>query len=280
MFTRSLFFRAGLILIVALALAGCYVDFGFNAVTAEERGSQTVDAPTAPRVVVESFNGEIEVRAGSEGEVEADWVKRGSGDSQAAAQDDLNNVEVTVTREGDAVRIIARRTDSRPANNSGASFEVRVPANAVLDLRTSNGGITVDGITGEVRADTSNGKVRVDGATGRVDLSSSNGEIDVTATNAAVTVRTSNGAIRFEGSLADGDHTFSTSNGRIVLTLPSDARFRVDARTSNGEVMTDFPVTVSGKIEKDALNGTVGENPAVSLRLESSNGSIEIRKGQ
>ena len=248
MFTRktsarktSTFICMGLILISAWALAGCD---GFNLVTAEESGSQTVAAPASPRVIVETFNGEIEVSASGDGKVEVNWVKRGSGDSQAEAEDDLNNVEVSVTTEGDTTRIVARRTDNRSANNSGASFRLSVPAASQLDLESSNG------------------------------------DIEISATQALVNADTSNGSIRFDGSLVDGDQVFRTSNGAIVVTLPADTRFRVSATTSNGEVTTDFPVTVSGPLTKGTLNGTAGENPGISLTLGSSNGSIEIRQSR
>lgn len=279
MFTRktSTFICMGLILISAWALAGCD---GFNLVTAEESGSQTVAAPASPRVVVETFNGEIEVSASGDGKVEVNWVKRGSGDSQAEAEDDLNNVEVSVTAEGDTTRIVARRTDNRSANNSGASFRLSVPAASQLDLESSNGAITVRNVIGDVVADISNGRVRVDGGKGRLDLNSSNGDIEISATQALVNADTSNGSIRFDGSLVDGDQVFRTSNGAIVVTLPADTRFRVSATTSNGEVTTDFPVTVSGSLTKGTLNGTAGENPGISLTLGSSNGSIEIRQSR
>ena len=266
---------AGLVLITALALTGCFGNFPF---TAEESGSQTVDAPASPRVIVETFNGEIRVSAGAEGKVAANWVKRGSGLSQADAEADLQNVEVTLKAEGDTLRVVARRTDNRTAHNSGARFDVNVPAGSTLELRTSNGEVTVRGVTGDVLIDTSNGQIRLDGGQGRLDLSTSNGAIDITAQEALVNADSSNGSLRFEGSLVEGSHNFSTSNGAIVVTLPAGARFRVSANTSNGEVTSDFPVTVSGSLRKGELNGAVGENPGISLSLRSSNGNIEIRQ--
>lgn len=276
MLTRSLR-NAGLVLIAALALTGCFGNFPL---TAEESGSQTVDAPASPRVIVETFNGEIHVSAGAEGKVAANWVKRGSGLSQADAEADLPNVEVTLKAEGDTVRIVARRADNRMADNSGARFDVNVPGGSTLELHTSNGEVTVRGVTGDVTVDTSNGHIRIDGGQGRLDLSSGNGDINIAAQDALVNADISNGSIRFDGSLAEGNQNFSTSNGAIVVTLPAGARFRVSANTSNGDVTSDFPVTVSGSLRKGELNGAVGENPGISLSLRSSNGNIEIRQSK
>jgi len=276
MSTRKLI---GFMLIAGLILAGC--EIVTNAITAEETVSKSFEVSAPPSIVVETFNGRIEVNAGSDGSVMIEAVKRGSGASPAQAQDDLKNVEVVMTQEGDSLRIIARRTDSPfSTGNSGASFTLTVPAGSSLDLSTSNGPITSDGVTGDVRMHTSNGSLDVRGGAGRLQLSTSNGAVRVEATRASIDIQTSNGRITFEGSLAEGSHTFDTSNGSIEITLPADAAFRVDARTSNSQVSTDFPVTVEGALDDNALRGTVGQNPAVSIKVTSSNGSISIHRSR
>jgi hypothetical protein len=82
----------------------------------------------------------------------------------------------------------------------------------------------------------------------------------------------------FRGTLADGKHSLTTQNGRVSMTLPQDARFRVNAQTSNGTIVDDFS---SGKVKGKGvrrLENSVGDNPQVSIELRTHNGSIEIRK--
>jgi len=263
------------LLIAALALAGCV---GGN-ITAEETVTQSFQTGAAPRIVVETFNGEIEVSAGSSGAVEVVAVKRGAGFSRAEAEDDLQNVEVSMTQSGDTIRIVARRTDGAFAiGNSGASIRLSVPASASLELTSSNGGLTSSSVSGDVRMDTSNGRIEVRDGAGRIDVETSNGAIDIEAAGAVVDAGTSNGRITFSGSLAEGSQTFRTSNGAIEITLPADARFRIDASTSNGRVSSDF--AVAGEADDESLHGVVGENPAVSINASSSNGNIRIQKGR
>jgi DUF4097 and DUF4098 domain-containing protein YvlB len=277
MATRKPAFIGALLAGLALALSACT---GGN-VTAEEIVAQSFDTSASPRVVVETFNGHIEVAAGAEADVLAEVTKRGAGFSLAGAEDDLKNVEVTMTQEGDTVRIVARRTGGpQLMGNSGASIELTVPAGASLDLHTSNGHIGSNGVTGDISMDTSNGALEVDGGGGRIDLSTSNGRIDVEARDAVVDARTSNGRIGFRGSLAEGNHGFRTSNGRIEITLPSSAQFRIDASTSNGDVSTEFPVSRSGSTRDEELHGVVGENPDASITATTSNGDIDIRRGE
>lgn len=277
MTTRKPAFIGTLLAGLALALSGC---IGGN-VTAEEIVAQSFDTSASPRVVVEMYNGHIEVTAGAEAKVLAEVTKHGAGFSQAEAKDNLKNVEVMMTQEGDTVRMVARRTGGPLVmGNSGASIELTVPAGASLDLHTSNGHIRSNGVTGDISMDTSNGALEVDGGGGRLDLATSNGHIDVEARGAIVDARTSNGQIDFRGSLAEGSHDFRTSNGRIEITLPSGAQFRIDASTSNGDVSTEFPVSRSGSSRDEELHGVVGENPDVSITATTSNGDIDIRKGE
>ena len=98
---------------------------------------------------------------------------------------------------------------------------LHVPEGAVLDLHTSNGSVTRKGGQGKARIRTSNGSIVVTGATGALELKTSNGPVRVEADRAVVKVETSNGEVRFQGTLADGEHTFATSNGRVPTSSPA-----------------------------------------------------------
>ena len=284
--------------IVVLMLAACGANIQINPFTAEETVTQSFSTSAPPHLVVEMFNGGVEVTTGNDNTVKIDVVKRGGGVTQADAQNDLKNVEVTMAQNGGTIRVVARRTD-QPVDigNSGASAQLRVPNGATLDLRSSNGGITSSGSVSDVKAQTSNGSIVVrgplgqinlntsngpitlDGGSGSVDVETSNGPINVTADNVVVTGRTSNGPLHFTGSLAQGHSELSTSNGDVVVTLPANAQFAIDAETSNAKISSDFAVT-SQDFSDNRLRGTVGSDPAVTLRLQTSNGPITIHQGK
>jgi hypothetical protein len=265
------------LIIIAAMGAGC---FGINIglLTAEETMSQNLDVPDDLSVIVESFNGTIEVKAGSENQVLIDAVKRGSGNSQEAAEADLENVEVSVELQGNTLTVIGRRTDNKMSGNSGVTVSLTVPVSANLDIKTSNGGISTLGNQGDIQADSSNGKITLNGALGNLNANTSNGAIEIDAEQAVVTANTNNGRIDFRGSLAAGVSSFNTSNGAITLTLPADASFTLDADTSNSNITCDFPLSDTQVMDDDQLKGTVGENPEVSITAYTSNGRIEINR--
>jgi DUF4097 and DUF4098 domain-containing protein YvlB len=179
--------------------------------------------------------------------------------------------------------------------NRGAEVELQVPKGTIVDLKTSNGKISVTGPAGETTAHTSNGGINVKGSQGKValrssngpvtaesvkgpmDLQTSNGKIEVDSSDGIVKAHTSNGPIRFKGKAIQGHHTFRTSNGPIELLLPTDSSFQVDASTSNSGIETDFPIQRSSdESDRTHLQGTVGKNPTVTITAHTSNGRIKI----
>jgi hypothetical protein len=89
-----------------------------------------------------------------------------------------------------------------------------------------------------------------------------------------------NGAIEVT-ALSDSckDISLKTSFSHIVVRIPSNGGYRVSARTSFGKISSELPITSTGTIGSDVLNGTIG-NGACTLELANSNGSIEISKSR
>jgi hypothetical protein len=228
---------------------------------------------------VDTFNGSVEVTAGAAGSVEVSWVRRGSSpESMEAARADLANVLVAVASSPDEVRVTAKRTDGRQAYSSGASFKLVVPRGCPLTLVTSNGALQASGVGSRVAAQTSNGRIVAKDGMGALTLSTSNGRVDAAGEGVVLDAKSSNGSVSFSGSLADGAHRARTSNGSIEVTLPKDARFTLDATTSNGKVTSDFPLDGVDATERTSLRGRVGPDPKASVVLETSNGSIRVRR--
>lgn len=293
MFAASTWWRAGLFLGLMTEI-GCGA-LGGNPFKAEKVISKTYATTAPPRVVIDTFNGAIDVTTHPENAVAVRVTKQARGANQEAAEADLENIEVTLNEEGGTIRISARSTGAKIGGNRGAAVEVQLPAGSTLDLRTtngkisavgptsdvtannSNGGVEVKGSRGKAHLETTNGSIHLDGGAGRVEARTSNGAIDVHTEKAQVDAHTSNGTIHCTGRLADGAHTFQTSNGKIVLAFPPDARFHIDAQTSNGRITNQFGISGNGK-DKHHLSGSVGESPAASITARTSNGGIEIRQ--
>jgi len=110
------------------------------------------------------------------------------------------------------------------------NIEIKVPKQTTLDLKTMNGSISVDGISGEMTIDAMNGHINVQDASGPVVAHSMNGRIVASVTQVSAAKASS----------------FSSMNGSIEVTLPADLKARLKMKTDRGEIYTDFDVKVDG----------------------------------
>jgi hypothetical protein len=61
------------------------------------------------------------------------------------------------------------------------------------------------------------------------------------------------------------------------VRLPESAGYNLTARTSFGRINSELPVTSTGQLGGDSLNGKIG-NGGCTLSLTNANGSIDILK--
>jgi hypothetical protein len=219
-------------------------------------------------VEVKGVNGGITATGTDGAEVEVEAVKKGRRSNPA-------DVKIEVVEHDGGVTICAvypsegAPNECRPGeggrmkvrdNDVNVKFSVKVPAGVRFVGRTVNGGITATGIKADAEARTVNGGVH----------------LEASGTARAETV---NGGITASLGRADWDGTLAlkTVNGGIELGLPDGVSANVTARTVNGDIQTDFPLTVQGKLSRHRLVGTLGSGGR-ELTLETVNGGIELKK--
>lgn len=268
---------------LGLAAVAMFIFTGCNGdarATAEAEIAKSFNTSASPRIVVENFNGKIEVNAGPTNQVSVQVVRRASGRTQIEAETELEKVNVTLQQKNSTIRVTAERADQFTAGNSSATIQVIVPVGSRLDLHTDNDDVIVNGVNGDLRLATANGNLKISGGHGQLTLHAANGEIQVEANEAVVNADSANGNVIFKGTLADTEQFFGTDNGSIEITLPAGTDFRLSAETHNGQVLSDFPIIESStSATGKTLKGTVGENPTLSITAKSSNGSIAIYRG-
>ena len=121
--------------------------------------------------------------------------------------------------------------------------------------------MNASGVRGGANVKTSFGGVSLDGVGGPVEVENQNGSVDVASGRPKgcdpISIRTSFSAIR--------------------VRVADDASYTVAAKTSFGKIHSDFPMMVSGQMSSDSVNGKIGGG-ACPLTLTDQNGSIEIVK--
>ena len=68
-----------------------------------------------------------------------------------------------------------------------------------------------------------------------------------------------------------------TTNGSIDLKLPENFSGQLDAKTSKGQMRSDFPVPFTDKSEKQ-LAGKIGDGGPAKVKLRTTNGNINLKK--
>jgi DUF4097 and DUF4098 domain-containing protein YvlB len=127
------------------------------------------------------------------------------------------------------------------------------------DLDLDSDDLHADKITGPVHLTTRSKQIRLDDVSGDVRLQDANGAIEVSMRSL-------------------GNVQIDSRNGTINLSVPDKAGFRLDARTRDGEIQSDFPeLKIESSNRESKASGSVG-NGASHIVLNNEHDGIEIRR--
>jgi DUF4097 and DUF4098 domain-containing protein YvlB len=222
---------------------------------------------------LQNTNGIVRVTTWSKSEVEIKAVK------SASRQDDLEKLEIKIFADPRSVSVDTVYP-RRPLLRAKVTYEISVPEGVRLDrVSTTNGNIELTGRYSDVRAGTTNGDVRCDSVSGALRLSTTNGSIKAQDVIGRVKVGTTNGSVTLGLRDIKDSIDADTTNGSITLRIQGDLNADLSARTTNGRVNTEFPITVQGSLggSRHRVEGRIGSGgPEISLH--TTNGSIHITK--
>lgn len=211
----------------------------------------------AGRAVIEvdaGKNGGISVTAWDRDEILVEAKISAQADTDAEAADVVAGVRIDT-----AGVITADGPRTRHDESWWVSFRLRVPRSSNLDLEAHNGGISIDGVVGDLRFDTTNGGISLERVGGDVRGETRNGGLKVELAGDS-----------WEGAGLDVE----TTNGGIKLMVPDGYNARLETGTTNGHLDVDFPLTLQGKIGKE-LEVDLG-NGGTLLRVMTTNGGVKI----
>ena len=149
--------------------------------------------------------------------------------------------------------------------------------NGSVHLHTSRTDLQIARLDGEVES-VPNEDLMVDQAVGPFALTTSNRNIRLDRIAGDVAVTDRNGTIELTAAPPLGAITLEDRNGSVKLILPEHAGFSVQANTSNGNIDTDFPLSIQGSENHKSVNGTVGAGGPL-LRITTTNSDISIDQG-
>jgi DUF4097 and DUF4098 domain-containing protein YvlB len=292
----------------ATLLVGCEVNLNTEGLSAREVKSFKVTGQ--PEVVLDTFDGAIELHSWDRNEIEVEVEKR------AMEQTLLDEIKIDAQQEGDKiiVKVTGPRRERhgvtigvnisptarlrvavpRSANITAMSGDGSIRAEAIegkIVLRTSDGSVTATRLGGDIQIRSGDGSIRIDNSTGKLDLETDDGSVGVEAKPSVLRLKTGDGSVRVTlepDTVMTDNWDITTSDGNVTVTLPGLFNAEVDAETSDGSVRTNHPLLDGDRDERRdgegsserrerrrTLRSKIGDGGKV-LKIRTGDGTIRI----
>lgn len=217
-----------------------------------------------PTISLRDDIGTVRVHAGTESDQVIVQETRRSRGWLWLGNPQRTQVQYNQNNDGNVLTIKAQSGWSILAGNR-IDFDVTVPRDADLKLKTDAGNIHVHGISGQMVLSSDAGSI----SAGQVLLRGQS------------KLKTDVGSVTFVGAVdPGGSYQFETDVGSVNVTLPTKASFYLDAKTDVGSFHSDFPISQTRNTPGSKASGSVGDAPSAKLVLRSDVGSIKLRRGQ
>ena len=292
----------------ATLLAACEVNLNTEGLSAREL--KTFKVTGQPEVVLDTFDGAIELHSWDRNEVEVEVEKRAMETAlldeikiEAAQQGDKIVVKVTgprAERHGVTIGVNISPTARlrvavpRSANITAMSGDGSIRAEAIegkIVLRTTDGSVTGTRLGGDIQIRSGDGSIRIEDATGTLDLETDDGSVGVDAKPSILRLKTGDGSVRVtlgSDTVMTDNWDITTSDGSVVVTLPGLFNAELDAETSDGAVRTNHPLLGDERDDRRegedrddrrerrrTLRSKIGEGGKL-LKIRSGDGTIRI----
>lgn len=301
------------LLVASIVLAGCEVNLNTEGLSARE--TLTFKVSGQPQVVLDTFDGVIELHSWDRPEVEVEIEKRAMEQSlidemkvESSEKNGVVRVKVTGPARADfrgvtigmhisptaRLRVAVPRSSNVEATSGDGSIRAEAIDGRIV-LSTSDGTVTGTRLGGDIQIRSGDGSIRLDNVTGKIDLETTDGSITVDARPTVLKARTGDGSIRatIEPDTVMADNwDLTTSDGTVVLTLPGSFNAELDAETSDGVVRTSHPLLGDSsearprgeddnrderRERRRTLRSKIGDGGKV-LRIRTGDGSIRIER--
>lgn len=203
---------------------------------------------------LQNVNGPVEVQGWDKNEIEIHAVKTAK-ENEA----DIERVSIEIAAKPEEVSVVTRYPQNEGVEVAVA-YVVHVPHSARIE-----------------HLGTVNGTLRVAGVDSVEDLHTVNGNIEVYEGGGSVHAHTTNGNVHLELlRLVDAKGmSAETTNGSLLLALPSGTQANLEARSMNGSFYSELPVSFESALRQRETRGKLGKGGA-PIRLNTINGGIRI----
>lgn len=249
------------------------------------RSNLTITVPKSAHVSVHSghgdvtaanLNGGVNINS-SHGDVHLSVIK---GSVQVHFSTDkgdfsAHQIDGDITAEGNCNDVTLSEVTGKVSINGELFGDVHMETvSGQVHVRTSVTELDVASLPGDLTLNSDN--LRVTQSKGQVRVITHSKDVDLTDVYGDSYVEDRDGRIAVSPA---GSYAVEAKNrkGDVELSLPPNARASISGNTRNGDVVSDFPLSISGD-ESKSVSGTIGAG-GPKVVLEAENGDIHIKRG-
>ncbi len=226
------------------------------------------------------FNGGVKIERGSGSAYDITACIGAGGRTLAEAQAAVDNVKLVI--DGSRVHLTGTADSTSRIRSWSVQLIVTAPDGANIDAETTNGPISVSGVSGTLALRASNGPIAMEDVNGDVRARASNGPITVEGSRGRFDIETANGPIdvRLDGRRWDGRLDARAANGPLTVSVPADYQSGVEISSAyHSPWSCRVAACQSGTKDWDERSRSlrIGGDPIV-VRLSTVNGPVTVRE--
>jgi hypothetical protein len=215
---------------------------------------QTYSLNSNGRVAIQNLYGDVRITAWDRDEVLVQAIKRSRDPRQ------LKDAQIIVDSSSDSLSIRTLYSGADAEHPASVEYRITVPRTASLDnVKLINGGLSINGVAGSVKASSINGSIKADKLEGQAELSTVNGQLEA----------------NFDRVGRANSISLTSVNGPIRISIPASTGAHLSAHNLSGGIDSDF-----GRVWR-ASSGhrlrTVVNRGGAQIHLNNVNGGISIR---
>lgn len=191
---------------------------------------------------------------------------------------EVNDVQGPVNLQTGSGHIGAHRIHGDAETKTGSGSIELTEIGSRASAETGSGGVELSHIGGDIHATSGSGSIRMDRTPSRIVTHTGSGSINISGAENDLRASTGSGSIHIDGNPAPSSYwDIHASSGGITLTVPTDAGFRIHARSGSGSIESDLPVTMEEQAGRHEMRGRIG-NGSASVDMQTGSGTIHIRR--
>ncbi|MGA8041760.1 MAG: DUF4097 family beta strand repeat-containing protein [Terracidiphilus sp.] len=269
-----------------------HVTVSGNAVLVQSEGQEkgrmslNVQVPKGARVLITAGHGDVAAAGldnglninSGHGAVQLNAIKGSVQVHFSGGRGDFSAHQVNgdLTADGNCNDVTFSEISGKVTMNGDIFGDVHMENIAsTVHLHTSVTELEVASLPGDMTL--SSDDLHVNQAKGQVRVTTRAKDVDLNQVAGDVYVSDTRGQITLEPA---GNYNLEAHNGKgdVEITLPASASAIVDGRTHNGDIVSDFPLTISGD-ESKTVTGNIGGGKA-RITLTADVGDLRIRKSE